>query len=148
MKKIILMTVLCLLLAGWCVDAYATDAGIVVLRQGLLGAGTGAVATAATGGRGDAVWKGALIGMGVNVVGGALLDILTTPSGNGAVAYVNQPQPVTRYVVVDRPSARPNPYVSGARRIYKAGYRTGYNTGYGQGYRDGYGNAVYEWGAY
>lgn len=144
MKKIILMTISCLLLAGWCVDAYAADANIVVLRQGLLGAGTGAVATAATGGRGDAVWKGALIGMGVNVVGGALLDILTTPSGNGEVAYVSRQQPVTQYVVVNRPTYRPNPYASRARRIYRTGYRNGYR----QGYRDGYDDAVYEWGAY
>jgi hypothetical protein len=118
-------------------DACAADGNIVVLRQGLLGAGTG--------GRGDAVWKGALIGMGVNVVGGALLDILTTPSGNGAVTYVtSRPQSVTQYVVVDRPAARPDPYASGARRIYKAGYRAGYR----QGYRDGYGDAMYGWGAY
>jgi len=130
MKKIILMVVSCVLLAGWCVDAYAADSGIIILRQGLLGAGTGAVATAATGGRGDAVWKGALIGMGVNVVGGALLDVLTQPS--------------TQYVVVDRPAARPNPYTSRARRIYRAGYRTGYR----QGYRDGYDDAVYDMTAY
>jgi hypothetical protein len=131
-------------LAGWCVDSYAADAGIVVLRQGLLGAGTGAAATAATGGRGDAVWKGALIGMGVSVVGGAIIDILTQPSGNGAAAHISRPRPLTRYVIVDRPAARPDSYATRAQRIYKAGYRAGYS----QGYRDGYDDAAYYMAAY
>lgn len=48
-----------------------------VLKQGLLGAGTGAIASAASGG--DA-GKGALIGAGTNVIGGALLDAISTPS--------------------------------------------------------------------
>ena len=48
-----------------------------ILKQGLLGAGTGAIAAGASGG---SAGKGALIGAGTNVIGGALLDTLTTPS--------------------------------------------------------------------
>ncbi len=48
-----------------------------VLKQGLLGAGTGAIASGASGGNAG---KGALIGAGTGVIGGALLDAITTPS--------------------------------------------------------------------
>lgn len=48
-----------------------------VLKNGLLGAGTGAIAAGASGGNAG---QGALIGAGTNVIGGALLDMLTTPS--------------------------------------------------------------------
>lgn len=48
-----------------------------ILKQGLLGAGTGALASSMSGGNAG---KGALIGAGTNVIGGALLDTLTTPS--------------------------------------------------------------------
>ncbi len=62
------------------------DTNRKILKQGLLGAGTGAIAAGASGGNAG---KGALIGAGTNVIGGALLDTLTTPS---------QPQPRTQYV--------------------------------------------------
>ncbi len=45
-----------------------------VLKQGLLGAGTGAIASGASGGNAG---TGALIGAGTSVIGGALLDTLT-----------------------------------------------------------------------
>jgi len=48
-----------------------------ILKQGLLGAGTGAIASSASGG--DA-GKGALIGAGTNIIGGALLDAISQPS--------------------------------------------------------------------
>ncbi len=48
-----------------------------IIKQGLLGAGTGAIAASASGGNAG---TGALVGMGTNVVGGALLDTLTAPS--------------------------------------------------------------------
>ncbi len=47
-----------------------------VVKQGLLGAATGAIAAEASGGKAG---KGALIGAGTNVIGGALFDMLTTP---------------------------------------------------------------------
>ncbi len=45
-----------------------------VIKEGLLGAGTGAIAAGTSGG---SAGKGALIGAGTNVIGGALLDVLT-----------------------------------------------------------------------
>lgn len=65
-----------------------------VLKQGLLGAATGAIAAEASGGKAG---KGALIGAGTNVIGGALLDTLTTPSQpqpQPQPVYVQQSQPV------------------------------------------------------
>lgn len=58
-----------------------------ILKQGLLGAGTGALASSMSGGNAG---KGALIGAGTNVIGGALLDTLTGPSQPA-------PQPQTVY---------------------------------------------------
>lgn len=60
-----------------------------VLKQGLLGAGTGAIASSMSGG--DA-GKGALIGAGTNVIGGALLDAITQPSAPKRV-YRRAPAP-------------------------------------------------------
>src|SRR5258706_515035 len=57
-----------------------------ILKQGLLGAGTGAIASGASGGNAG---KGALIGAGTNVIGGALLDTLM-----GSGQQQQQPQPV------------------------------------------------------
>ncbi len=52
-----------------------------ILKQGLLGAGVGAISAEASGGKAG---TGALVGAGTNIIGGALLDTLTAPS---------QPQP-------------------------------------------------------
>ncbi|MCX5667962.1 MAG: glycine zipper family protein, partial [Candidatus Omnitrophica bacterium] len=51
--------------------------GSKVIKQGLLGAGTGAIASGMSGG---SAGKGALIGAGTGVIGGALLDMMTQPS--------------------------------------------------------------------
>lgn len=61
-----------------------------IIKSGLLGAATGAIAASASGGKAG---KGALIGAGTNVIGGALLDTLTTPSQpqQPQVVYVQQP---------------------------------------------------------
>ena len=52
-----------------------------IIRQGLTGAAVGAIAAEASGGKAG---TGALVGAGTNVIGGALINALTTPS---------QPQP-------------------------------------------------------
>ncbi len=57
-----------------------------IIKSGLLGAGVGAISSSASGG--DA-GKGALIGAGTNVIGGALLDSLT-----GSSQPAQQQQPV------------------------------------------------------
>lgn len=61
-----------------------------IIKSGLLGAGTGAIAASASGG--DA-GKGALIGAGTNVIGGALLDTLTAPSQPRPQPVYYQQQP-------------------------------------------------------
>ena len=48
-----------------------------ILKQGLLGAGTGAIAAGASGGKAG---QGALIGAGTGIIGGALLDTITQPA--------------------------------------------------------------------
>ncbi len=47
-----------------------------ILKQAVLGAATGAIASEASGGKAG---TGALIGAGTNVLGGALFDMLTAP---------------------------------------------------------------------
>ncbi len=75
-----------------------------ILKQGLLGAGTGAIAASASGG---SAGKGALIGAGTNIIGGALLDSLMTPS---------QPQPQPVYYQQQQP-------------VYTANQNQGYSSG-------------------
>jgi hypothetical protein len=90
-----------------------------ILKQGLLGAGSGAVGGAASGAKGGDLWKGALAGAGVNVVGGALLDSI---SG----------QKVAETKTVDNMSSQ-NAYSDG----YQSGYANAYKAGYTQGYKEG-----------
>lgn len=90
-----------------------------ILKEGLLGAGAGAVGGAASGAKGKDLWKGALAGAGVNVVGGALLDSL---SG----------EKVEDVKSVDNSNSR-DAYSDG----YQDGYRNGYKAGYTEGYKEG-----------
>lgn len=87
-----------------------------ILREGLLGAGAGAVGGAASGADSDDLWKGALAGAGVNIVGGALLDAITGEQ-------VNTVQQVQRMDPQD---------------AYGNGYSEGFNNGFKQGYMEGY----------
>lgn len=140
MRVIFSIVMVVLVLSAACATAHADS--VAVLKQGLLGAGTGAVASVVSGGKGDRIWQGALAGAGVNVVGGALLDILTGERV-GTVTYVTQAQPVVyvrqaRPVRVMVPVRRPKPGPN-YRRVYREGYVNGYN----QGYRDGYEDAVF-----
>jgi len=59
-----------------------------VLKQGLLGAGTGAIASGASGGNAG---TGALIGAGTGVIGGALLDAVTAPPAQPRRVYRKRP---------------------------------------------------------
>ena len=61
-----------------------------VLKQGLLGAGVGAISAGASGGKAG---KGALIGAGTSVLGSALLDTITeAPSQRRGRRYRKMPQ--------------------------------------------------------
>ncbi|MGB2599124.1 MAG: hypothetical protein WBB86_04310 [Candidatus Omnitrophota bacterium] len=97
-----------------------------LLREGLLGAGAGAVGGAASGAKGGDIWKGALAGAGVNIVGGALLDSM---SG----------EKVDSTERVDSVSPR-TAYSDGYEEGYQNGYKKGYTDGYRDGMRDGYQN--------
>ena len=132
MKHLSRLIIVCLISVTFCSMAYANN--IAVLKQGLLGAGTGAIVSSMSGGKGDRVWQGALAGAGITVVGGALLDMLTGERV-GTVTYVNNSQPV----VMARPMQRAWPKTA-YRRVYRQGFRNGYS----QGYRDGYKDAEYE----
>ncbi len=62
-----------------------------IIKQGLLGAATGAIAAETSGGKAG---TGALIGAGTNIIGGALFDVLTAPQSQPQqvqyAPYVNQ----------------------------------------------------------
>jgi hypothetical protein len=99
-----------------CSLSYAGQGAGDILREGLLGAGAGAVGGAASGADSDDLWKGALAGAGVNIVGGALLDAITGEQVN----TVQQVQTM-------------NP-----QDAYGNGYSEGFNNGFKQGYMEGY----------
>ncbi len=112
-----------------------------ILRDGLFGAGVGAISAKASGGKAG---KGALVGAGANVVGNLLVDSLTG-SGQQA-AQQQQPQyqqpqyyddqyyqqPAPQYVRAPQASAH-----SAVQRAYDQGYEEGYRIGYRDGLRDG-----------
>ena len=90
-----------------------------LLREGLLGAGAGAVGGAASGAKGRDVWKGALAGAGVNIIGGALLDSMSGEKVD-TTERIDSVSPRTAY-----------------SDVYEEGYQNGYKKGYTDGYRDG-----------
>jgi hypothetical protein len=160
MKKIIVMLSLAACIAGWSASAHAEGAAIAILKQGLLGAGTGAAASALTGAKGADVWKGALTGMGVNVVGGALLDMVTTPSGTQRTVYMQQyqqyPQQVVQQVpqqvyyqevpqraAMSRQAQRQRAREMMRRHAYQTNNNSDYLYGYQDGYQDGVNDARY-----
>lgn len=103
---------------------FADEGSNKILKEGLLGAATGAVAAGASGGKAG---KGALIGAGVNVVGGALLDSITTPAQPQQQVQQVQTVPVQAVGVQSSASA-----------AYQQGYNEGYQKGFDIGYEKGY----------
>jgi len=86
-----------------------------LLKEGLLGAGAGAVGGLASGAKGGDVGKGALAGVGVNIVGGARLDSLSGKKVGSAKDVES----------MDSTSA------------FGKGYKEGFSGGYKQGYKEG-----------
>lgn len=87
------------------------------LMQGLLGAGVGALSAEGSGGKAG---TGALIGAGTQIIGGALMTLLTEPSGAGSrtTAYV---QPVyTQAPVMQSYSYAPQAVAYDAQPVYVA----------------------------
>lgn len=60
-----------------------------IIKNAVLGAATGAIAAEASGGKAG---KGALIGAGTNVIGGALFDMLSAPQPQRQAAVQQNPQ--------------------------------------------------------
>ena len=123
MKKILItLLILTFVITGATFSTARSKTSSDLLKEGLLGAGAGAVGGLASGAKGRDVWKGALAGAGVNIVGGALLDSI---SG----------EKVDTVQHVDRMSSQD---------AYGAGYKEGFNNGYKQGYTQGYKDGIKE----
>lgn len=116
MKRLLLVLIMAAFAISFLLIAPAICEMGNVLKEGLLGAGAGAVGGWASGAKSKNVWKGALAGAGVNVIGGALLD---SASGEH-VSTTNEVQ------------SMPN-----NQDAFANGYKEGYNNGYKQGYIDG-----------
>ena len=75
---IVILATICFLAATASCGLAQEDGTTKILKSGLVGAGSGALAAGMSGGNAG---KGALIGMGTSVIGGALLDMLSGNSG-------------------------------------------------------------------
>jgi len=116
-----------------------------ILKDGIMGAGIGAVAAGASGGQAG---KGALIGAGTSIVGNMLFDSMTAPKKTPAPAPAPQPQyqPAPQpqyYYAAPAPMPAPAPVVytqeapsSPVKKAYDTGYQDGYRIGYRDGMRD------------
>lgn len=92
------------------------------LKEGVVGAGSGLVGGLASGAKGKDVWKGALAGAGVSLLGSMLLD---NHSGEQVASHDDVKS-------LDSTDA------------YKQGYQDGYQNGYKQGYTQGYKEGLHE----
>lgn len=94
------------------------DSSRQILKQGLLGAGTGAIAAGASGGKAG---QGALIGAGTGVIGSALLDALTGPPRSSRPAA--PPPPPQGYYYPDQPEEyyEEPPQESTSQKVLKQG---------------------------
>jgi hypothetical protein len=103
-KSIVISVVISLILF---ISQLSYSSSTDILKDGLLGAGSGAVGGAASGAKGGDLWKGALAGAATNVVGGALIDTITNKPEPAQPIYSAAPQVqyVDREVIkyVDRP---------------------------------------------
>lgn len=114
---------------GWADEETAKK----ILKEGLLGAGVGAVSAGASGGKAG---KGALIGAGTSVVGGAVVDLLTGGGKPAEPTPQSYPQPAPTYT----PGAYPQPVAYPAAPVggdYQTGYQKGYQEGFQQGFQQG-----------
>lgn len=121
-----------------------------ILRAGLLGAGSGAVGGAASGGSGRDIWKGALAGMATNIIGGALIDAIAGSSGTSANDNTRQVRTVQRTAAPGYQAPAPNyaqgQYQAQPRTSYSEGYQEGYYNGFKEGYLQGLRDAAREAG--
>ncbi len=119
MKKVLVCLVVIAIMAALPLEksfAARRKTSADLLREGLLGAGAGAVGGAAAGAKGRDIWKGALAGAGISIIGGALLDSMSGQKVDD-VEYVDSVSP---------------------RTAFSDGYESGYANGYKKGFMDGY----------
>lgn len=144
MKNILILSLISVFLLASVSPSIAQDSSAIdLLRAGLLGAGSGAIGGAASGAKGSEIWKGALAGAGVNIIGEALLDVMTRGSAQQQPQYYTaQTQPQTQYYAAPvRPQTQSyyssqSQYQDSYNEIYQAGYSNGYKEGYAEGLRD------------
>jgi len=120
--KTIKLVVMTILISGSTIASSAVycqddDSGRQILKQGLLGAGTGAIAAGASGGKAG---QGALIGAGTGIIGSALLDALTSPPASARRAA---PQSQDDYYYADQPDQyyEEPPQESTSQKVLKQG---------------------------
>lgn len=116
MKKTYVAIVVIIVFVAGSISYAAQKGAGDILKEGLLGAGAGAIGGAASGAKGKNLWKGALAGAGVNIVGGALLDSITGEQ----VGTVKEVEAMS------------------SQDAYSEGYSNGFNNGFKQGYTEGY----------
>jgi hypothetical protein len=120
---LVLLLVFTFLLTG---DSFARNrSSSDLLREGLLGAGAGAAGSAVGGGNAG---TGALVGAGVNILGGALLDSMSNDQ--------QEDYPPQRRTYDPEPAGTYQTGTPGGS--YSQGYEDGYSNGYKKGYTDGY----------
>ena len=146
MKKTLVFLIITVFLAGLVPQSLAQDTSAMeLLRAGLLGAGSGAVGGAASGAKGSDIWKGALAGAGVNIVGGALLDVMTKSNTQTQRQYYTAPQPQSYGSQTQAQTSSYYPRQNQQEYSYTEAYQAGYNTGYKEGYAEGLRDALREY---
>ncbi len=139
MQQIHFISILSLLAAHFLlspVTLHGEDESGGILKQGLFGAGVGAVAAGASGG--DA-GKGALLGAGTNVVGNLLFGSITGSSQKQQQA----PAQRTQYYKQQPAQYERPPQRSYSQEEYRRGYEEGYRTGYRDAIKDSAGTNAY-----
>ena len=122
MKRFKLMFIMALCVGMVAGLAYGQDDDQTrnVLKQGLLGAGVGAISSSASGGNAG---QGALIGAGTSVIGSALLDAITGPSSSSSSR--RSAPPPDDYYYADSPEdyyyEEEPPQESGTSKVLKQG---------------------------
>jgi len=112
MKTLVYLLVIGLVL-GLAIPAFAAERNI--LKEGILGAATGAVAADQSDGKAG---KGALIGVGTQVIGGALLDVVMPDQEESGVPKSTSREPVESAT---------------AQEWFTKGYQDGFKAGYAEG---------------
>ena len=133
MKHILVTTVILTFIVLLAVPCYGQKSAVDILRAGLLGAGAGAIGSSVSGASGNDIWKGALTGAGVTIIGGALLDVI---SRNDQNRQTQSWQGTQRVYYTSGYSQQPA-YYQPQKSQYELGYEEGYKAGYKAGYMDG-----------